>query len=631
MCHHVIGIEETVKTMRMFNTIMDNMFHDEIYIQITSGSRGEGLEMKGSDIDIMLVFKDVNVYENVNTARLNSAETCVAMEMDDSKIGFSQLRLIHCNNESISEWCTNIGNDLYLSSQLCKSRFASRLADVVHGPCLSDKYGYVDLALTLHSRQWISIANEWVTRSNCAWPSSDIKSQIIDHGVLFVPIGSKGSKNEHIEWRISFSVGEKLLIYSFTHTQLLCYALMKILIKDVVNKDSRCKDLICSFYIKNIIFWVSEEIPLSIWRPENLISCFLRCFRRLIYCLEYRICLHYFIPKINMFEDKINEQERELLLGHLNALWSYGWRSVLLSEQLSTFTILRHHIYDNAEVQAGNIKRILVSRTVNTAAIFDIKSYKKVINFILRSQRIKCYYRFFMSMICSDVVQHEPIVSVNRNKDNYKQYRRRLCYLTQNIHHDAVSGWLMMASFYYQMKQYNTALYITSYALSKCTSEKVCCQDNLSDWQYDLIKTRTVQSLGITNIVKLLRVSHVFFRTKSALIPEELELEVVNDEHYLPPVVYSHFLLFLCHLRLNNVNQCYTSLRDLHLTISENYFIGNDMQMSNSYNCLGVAYQLSGKCELAKDAFRQAIKHGTTFNCALQRLQMEIKTNTRYD
>jgi hypothetical protein len=43
-----------------------------------------------------------------------------------------------------------------------------------------------------------------------------------------------------------------------------------------------------------------------------------------------------------MFEDKINEQERELLLGHLNALWSYGWRSVLLSEQLYTFTILRH-------------------------------------------------------------------------------------------------------------------------------------------------------------------------------------------------------------------------------------------------------------------------------------------------
>jgi hypothetical protein len=93
VCHHVVGTEETVQTRRMFNTIMDNMYHDEVYNQIISGSSGEGLEMKGSDLDIMLVFKDVNVYENVNTARLNSAETCVAMEMDDSKIGFSHLRL----------------------------------------------------------------------------------------------------------------------------------------------------------------------------------------------------------------------------------------------------------------------------------------------------------------------------------------------------------------------------------------------------------------------------------------------------------------------------------------------------------------------------------------------------------
>ena len=153
VCHHVVGTEKTVKTRRLLNTINDNLFHSKEITQITSGSSGEGLEMKGSDVDVMWVFKDVNVYEDINSALVNSAETCVAMEMDDSKIGFSQLRLIHCNNESISEWCTNIGNDLYLSSQLCKSRFTSRLADVVHGPCLSDKYGYVDLALTLHSRQ----------------------------------------------------------------------------------------------------------------------------------------------------------------------------------------------------------------------------------------------------------------------------------------------------------------------------------------------------------------------------------------------------------------------------------------------------------------------------------------------
>jgi len=223
-------------------------------------------------------------------------------------------------------------------------------------------------------------------------------------------------------------------------------------------------------------------------------------------------------------------------------------------------------------------------------------------------------------MICHDVVQCKPVVSVNRNKDQYKQYRRHLCYLTQNIHHDAVSGWLMLASFYYKMKRYNTALYIISYALSKCTPEKVYYQANLSDWQYELIKTRTVQSLGITSILKLLHVRFVVFTEQSTLIPEELELEVVNNIHFLPPVVYSHFLLFLCHFHLNNVNQCYNSLRNLQLTISEDYFISDSMIRSNSYNCLGVAYQLIGKRALAERAFRQAIEIDPTENCASQRL-----------
>ena len=298
-------------------------------------------------------------------------------------------------------------------------------------------------------------------------------------------------------------------------------------------------------------------------------------------------------------------------------MWSYGWRSVLLSEQFYTFPVLQHHIYSNVEVKAEYIKRILYSCTGKFLRRFEIKSYHKAVR---QSRRLKSFYRYFMSMICSDVVQCKPVVSVNRNKDKYKQYRRRLCYLTQNIHHDAVSGWLMFASFYYKMKQYNTALYIISYALSKCTPEKVCYQENLTDWQYELIKTRTVQSLGITNILKLLRVRFVRFAMQSTLIPEELELEVVNDLCILSPVVYSHFLLFLCHFHLNNVNQFNNSLRDLQLTISENYFISNTIDRSNSYNCLGVAYQLIGKRALAERAFRQSIEINPTFNCASQRL-----------
>ena len=156
------------------------------------------------------------------------------MDMDNCKLGFTHLRLVQCNHPIIVQWCKQLGNYSYLSNELLKTSFMSasqQHSDAlhhVHGPCLSDKDDIIDYALCLHSRQWILPAHKWVTRPNTSWPSSELKSKIIDHGILFVPIGCKGSKNEDIEWRFSFSVGEKLLIYSFTHVQLICYALMNI-------------------------------------------------------------------------------------------------------------------------------------------------------------------------------------------------------------------------------------------------------------------------------------------------------------------------------------------------------------------------------------------------------------------
>ena len=98
------------------------------------GAVGEGLDMKGSDVDIMLVLKDVNIYENTRIVRVNSTETCVAMEMDDTKLGFTHLRLLHCNNNFILKICEQVEIELYLSSQLCKSMFmgTSKVSDMVH-------------------------------------------------------------------------------------------------------------------------------------------------------------------------------------------------------------------------------------------------------------------------------------------------------------------------------------------------------------------------------------------------------------------------------------------------------------------------------------------------------------------
>jgi hypothetical protein len=178
------------------------------------------------------------------------------------------------------------------------------------------------------------------------------------------------------------------------------------------------------------------------------------------------------------------------------------------------------------------------------------------------------------------------------------------------------------------MKHYNTALHIVSYAVSKCTPEKVYYEENLSDEQCALIKTKTIQSMSITRVLKLLLVRYVDFVEQSTLIPEELELEVVNNCHTIPPVVYSHFLRFLCYYHLNNINQCNNALADLQRTISEDYFISNNRDRSNSHNCLGIAFQLIGNHEMAEFSFLQAVELDTTENRASQRLYMIQRTST---
>lgn len=71
--------------------------------------------------------------------------------------------------------------------------------------------------------------------------------------------------------------------------------------------------------------------------------------------------------------------------------------------------------------------------------------------------------------------------SRHTNKNSYKQFNTCLCYLLQNIHHDPVSGWLMLASFFYKTHQYDISIELISYALSKCTMEKICNCRDISD------------------------------------------------------------------------------------------------------------------------------------------------------
>lgn len=610
MCNNIIGSEEEVKTIRMMNNVRDNLTSNELFFSITSGSFGEGIVMQGSDLDVMDVYKDIEVNEDTKS-HFKPYKTYLKIKTDDTPPGFTQLRLVHSYFSNVNEVCVEVDGEYYFSNKRVKAVSGEKNLEIEHGPCLSDKSGIIDLALCLRSKSRITQANKWITRPNNAWPGYEVKKTVIKHGVLFVPVGVKGSTKEESEWRISFSAGEKFLIYSFTHTQLLSYVLMKML-KDVISRFLHCQELLCSYFMKTIVFWLSEETPPKKWRPENLISCFMRCFSRLIYCVEYSVCPHYFIPENNLFRNKIKGQARLILLENLYTLKTCGWHCLIHSGKISNipyFMNLTSYIHKKPSYSHVNImKKIffsvmyLVERHPRASA--DLEN---VIHMILStdSSKIKYFYVYYLSKMFSGSAQRLPFHDKCGNKSAYKQYKTCISTLLKGNCYDTVSGWLFLASFIYRTKQYKTVLRILEYSLMKCSSEKFCVDLNLSNIPNDLLNLYIFRKMYIVQLFKILRVNCITFYKRSSLIPDEIQN---NETLRIPPVVFAHFLRSLCYYHLNDTRQTMNSLHDIQLTIEENYLIGGTGQKGEAYAILGILFQIIGDKNSARQAFMQSIE-----------------------
>jgi hypothetical protein len=61
-----------------------------------------------------------------------------------------------------------------------------------NGPCFSDPLGMTDSAFCLRYDKWPSVGKQWIDRPRlCGWPPESLINNIVQGGVLLVPIGSK--------------------------------------------------------------------------------------------------------------------------------------------------------------------------------------------------------------------------------------------------------------------------------------------------------------------------------------------------------------------------------------------------------------------------------------------------------
>ena len=118
------------------------------------------------------------------------------------------------------------------------------------------------------------------------------------------------------QWRISFSVAERTLAWSFNHAQMQCYAVMKLILKEFIKVQSseNTKDVLCSYFIITFLFWQYEETDPSFWQIKNLRGCIMYLLREFCKSLQGGVLRHYFIPQFNLLEVKLTRSaQRELL------------------------------------------------------------------------------------------------------------------------------------------------------------------------------------------------------------------------------------------------------------------------------------------------------------------------------
>ena len=562
-------------------------------------------------MDVMCVFNRIKVVHNVK--QMNHSERCTNLLMEDNMEipGFSRLKLIPDSDETINEALLSTKWFIRQCIELNKN-----FECFVHGPCLCDSSETVDVAFCFHSYSWPRQAKQWIYRHRPGqWPPDILIDEIVNYGCILVPIGPKDIESNDRLWRISFSMAEKQLSHAMNYTQILCYALLKLSLKNIIDRNDEVKGLLCSYFMKTALFWLSEEIPTSEFQLQNLFHCYFLCLDKIISWVRCCYCPNYFIPQHNMFRGKLNWSNSRLLLNVLERLRKCE-RGVFTVNALFNSEALLHDSCIRLEM--------FLYRFIDRGIEFDIKKGYTLLNFIKSlamshsSSILSGICKYYYAMISQNIVQKLPFPTTN--KLNVRVIRRYHKHLYDGTKSDAVSGWLLYASFYYVLGQYNATLKIIDHVLSRCTPDMMmltsadCTTNDINYYKQNV----GCSTITLNEKMRLATITDVWYVQQSTLIPHELKLEVQNDTCNVPPVVMSHCLRFLCYHHLCDIVNRQQSLSDLFLTIIKKHFIKRDL-LSNSITIVGVCYEIAGNKKKARYSYDAALGFSIICSSAAER------------
>ena len=322
----------------LYNSPVDGAEKTPVTFHYT-GSRAEGID-RASDDDFMFVNHNLRVInQSTNTAEGDKeSQHFTAIHVHP---GYVQLQ---CNspddkNEEV-DFLKLKQNHGFLRSDVVKSFMLSSDSDesdnddffdelTEHGPALTDDQHNEDFVCAVPCYEWPQIAMEFATRvRESNQPSREIIEQVMSQGCLYVGVGHPRSADGGKEWRLSFSLAEKILVRSWNDVKTKCYIAVKALCKEKFDTESK---VICSYFIKTAIFWLSERMPVSFWDKGTMLECIAAIMRELLSYTSSGTCPNYFVPSNNMM-DHLSHEQRDAVVSKIESTMSDLPLSLLQSQ-----------------------------------------------------------------------------------------------------------------------------------------------------------------------------------------------------------------------------------------------------------------------------------------------------------
>ena len=623
MRRRVMALEQSLKTASLTD---DSPYED----QLLSGSRFEGFRFASSDLDFMFIYKDTRVIFSLQTeGQFNNGQTLLLAERHTTKPGFALLRLLYNPTDPIlTHLCVPYRDGYYVASQKWRDNWTSLHTYLTtHGPCSTAVSGSteVDYAICFKSDKLPKEAHCFIKRLHRAgWPDTSILQKIASGGCHFVAIGAKESQTELMEWRISFSATEKILIHSMNHVQFLCYGLLKIFLKEAIDINTEIKGLLCSYFLKTALFWEISTGHVQ-WCASNFLSCFWSCFQRLLHWINNEYCPNFFIPENNMFAGKVYGAVREQLLLYLVPIYQERYNCLLRCPSIQHVLhaiIQKPHlatiIETTDESEKCEFEVQLILEVWNSKPNFEIVQSKitrkiqdidhiALRNFSELEQQILQVWRNYLLQNLSIASCIGGSITVNEAANRSRQSSTGMPTMPTV---DVTRHLLYTALYHYRCRIYSAAISLLQEAKLKLQNPYL-----LYIWCKDIEKYQAARGehKPFTQMKKEIVAWTVELRTDMTIQELTLEHQAANrhllDLIVVPPLVFTNFMCFLCYHHMGMANEAQSMLQELSILVQyDNGYHISIRDKDITWQMLGICQEMSGDHHGACQAYCNALQ-----------------------